>query len=680
MESSAVDCSFDMSESCFWLLESWFIVLFWSLPLRAGERVVHRELAALHLRGALRRSLEHLLRLELLQHLDGPLEILDDLVLRELEVLERSLHLLGRHLLHRFLEPLHRLEERLILDLAQELVELLDLLDELAPERRLRELLRVLRQLFGHLVELLLGLLLPFEILLELLLLLPGQLLRAPHVAREVLRLLLEVAHILEHVLERVDGLAPLPVHVREDLGRGREPEAPRVRPRGLRPVDRVSVDRAHLVLDLVAGQESEGPERPAIADRELPRPRLLLVERLHFHRFLAHAVAEEDLPDAVIVGRAREDRRAHVVPHILHRTGREHGHRRWAVGNGAELERAEDRAASAPVRQANGEPAVVPDRNGELRPVLAPGARDLAASVEEDRRVTHRAVRSDVDRGTRAARRREVRRDGLGFLGPEARVGRIVVADAIARRARKVAHAQGEDRRLLVGDLDLVGDVFLHVAERRRVDVLARARSLGAGSGVERRVLPVVAGSREELGMAQRARDVRADRDGLAAFDLAVPGHDANLDGRDRRAGRARDALDHRARPRASEDSGDREEKEHAAARREPASASIPAPEPLDREPLRPLRRGAHGNIAEGRRGPRIVSFRSLRQLERGQELVLAIAAQSARFDRGLGQRRLRAPHAHDRREHEERRGAEERIPDRRVLRAVERRDERDR
>src|SRR6185503_10889082 len=191
--------------------------------LRAGERVVQGHLAPLHVRGALRCRLELLLHADLLQHLDRPLQVLHDLFLIHLHVLKRAFHVLGRKRLQRLLEPLDGVAKRLVLDLAQYLLELLDLLYEFRVQgARGRELLRVLAQLLRHLVDLVAERLLALDGLLGLLLFLPRHLAGAAQIARQFLGLLLQLARLLEYVLKGRDRLVPLLRHRREDLrGRG---------------------------------------------------------------------------------------------------------------------------------------------------------------------------------------------------------------------------------------------------------------------------------------------------------------------------------------------------------------------------------------------------------------------------------------------------------------------------
>ena len=198
---------------------------------------------------------------------------------------------------------------------------LLDLLRQLGVQRaRLRELLGVLAQLVGHLIDLLLERLLAFQRLLRLLLFLPGHLARAAEVARQLLGLLGQVRRRARRP-PGSDRLVPLARHGGEDLRGRREAEEARVGPGRLGPVDGATFTRRSGTRP-PRPEEARSRERPRVPHGQPARGALLLVEGLGLFRSAAHRVADQDPLHAVVVGRARDHDRGQVAPDVLDGAG----------------------------------------------------------------------------------------------------------------------------------------------------------------------------------------------------------------------------------------------------------------------------------------------------------------------------------------------------------------------
>ena len=246
--------------------------------------------------------------------------------------------------------------------------------------------------------------------------------------------------------------------------------------------------------------------------------------------------------------------------------------------------------------------------------------------------------------------------------------------------------HGDAEHRGGLVRDTHLVEEIFVEVANHRRVRPLADARMRLLDGPLERPRVPRSGSARllaHETGLAVAPRDVDAQRDRGATFHLFRSRIHADPDrghGRPLRIGDARDGGD-RARSSQHRHSG-----QHGHDDREPLHGlGTPAPcakaaegkrgGALGGRPdrvLRECRRIARGNV------PSLRLRRDAPELERRQQPVVAVVDEAARLERGIGQRRLGAQHAREREAEGRECGEQEAGAKRPVLGTVERQEER--
>ena len=219
---------------------------------------------------ALHRRVHPLLRLKSLENGQRTIQPFLELLLRQRELLHRSLDLLTIELLKRPVKSVHRSIQFRRREFVHQFSDLLHLTEGLQRgQAALLQLVHRVSEPVGHLLQLLRHLFLSLDRPLHILRLFPIDVV-AHQLPAEIVQTTLHLLSLLDHLLHRYDLLLLGALHILEDLVQGREADPILRAFAPLRARDRVVVRDLHVISDHVLRQEVHVGEIPEMIQTQV--------------------------------------------------------------------------------------------------------------------------------------------------------------------------------------------------------------------------------------------------------------------------------------------------------------------------------------------------------------------------------------------------------------------------